>query len=261
MRSVVDRNCESHEVKGLFVGDASLVPRTLSVKPSLTVMALATRLAEHLGHDDHVAVAPGVLHDLEDSVLAVSYLYLAAELEHRCNDRPERLLTVVEDVHRDARGRLWCGRRDGRSGLAPRGRCDDLVCPFLPLASLLCVGLLLRFGQVAAGVTIPYEFPPDPAATPEIASINFTSGSTGTPKGVVLTQQNIPSNIQGLTMIFHLRHGDVIHRQGGVRPGGSRDGQRRVPERLLPWALGTVALRTHLVPTVLRRQLIAHPAS
>jgi choline dehydrogenase-like flavoprotein len=48
MRSVVDRNCESHEVKGLFVGDASLVPRTLSVNPSLTVMALATRLAEHL---------------------------------------------------------------------------------------------------------------------------------------------------------------------------------------------------------------------
>ena len=47
-RSVVDRNCESHEVKGLFVGDASLVPRTLSVNPSLTVMALATRLAEHL---------------------------------------------------------------------------------------------------------------------------------------------------------------------------------------------------------------------
>jgi choline dehydrogenase-like flavoprotein len=47
-RSVVDRNCESHEVKGLFVGDASLLPRTLSVNPSLTVMALATRLAERL---------------------------------------------------------------------------------------------------------------------------------------------------------------------------------------------------------------------
>lgn len=47
-RSVVDRNCETHEVKGLFVGDASLVPRTLSVNPSLTVMALATRLAVHL---------------------------------------------------------------------------------------------------------------------------------------------------------------------------------------------------------------------
>ena len=47
-RSVVDRNCESHEVKDLFVGDASLLPRTLSVNPSLTVMALATRLAERL---------------------------------------------------------------------------------------------------------------------------------------------------------------------------------------------------------------------
>lgn len=47
-RSVVDRNCESHEVEGLYVGDASLIPRTLSVNPSLTVMALATRLGAHL---------------------------------------------------------------------------------------------------------------------------------------------------------------------------------------------------------------------
>jgi len=47
-RSVVDRNGESHEVRRLFVGDASLVPRTMSVNPSLTIMALATRLAEHL---------------------------------------------------------------------------------------------------------------------------------------------------------------------------------------------------------------------
>lgn len=48
VRSVVDRNCESHEVRGLFVGDASVIPRTLSVNPSLTVMALAARLAERL---------------------------------------------------------------------------------------------------------------------------------------------------------------------------------------------------------------------
>ena len=47
-RSAVDRNGESHEVKRLFVGDGSLVPRTLSVNPSLTIMALATRLADHL---------------------------------------------------------------------------------------------------------------------------------------------------------------------------------------------------------------------
>jgi choline dehydrogenase-like flavoprotein len=47
-RSAVDRNGESHDVKGLFVGDASLIPRTLSVNPSLTIMALATRLADHL---------------------------------------------------------------------------------------------------------------------------------------------------------------------------------------------------------------------
>jgi choline dehydrogenase-like flavoprotein len=49
--SAVDRNGESHEVRRLFVGDGSLVPRTMSVNPSLTIMALATRLAEHLHAD------------------------------------------------------------------------------------------------------------------------------------------------------------------------------------------------------------------
>ncbi len=46
--SVVDTHGQSHEVKRLYVGDSSLHPRTLSVNPSLTIMALATRLAEHL---------------------------------------------------------------------------------------------------------------------------------------------------------------------------------------------------------------------
>jgi choline dehydrogenase-like flavoprotein len=46
--SVVDTHCESHEVKRLYVGDSSLHARTLSVNPSLTIMALATRLAQHL---------------------------------------------------------------------------------------------------------------------------------------------------------------------------------------------------------------------
>ncbi len=59
-RSVVDRNGESHDVKRLFVGDASLVPRTLSVNPSLTIMALATRLAEHLDADPGGYLGPRV---------------------------------------------------------------------------------------------------------------------------------------------------------------------------------------------------------
>ena len=50
-RSVVDDNCESHDAKRLFVGDASLFTRTLSVNPSLTIMALADRLAQHLDDD------------------------------------------------------------------------------------------------------------------------------------------------------------------------------------------------------------------
>jgi choline dehydrogenase-like flavoprotein len=47
-RSATDRNGRVHGVEGLYVGDSSLIPRTLSVNPSLTIMALASRLAEHL---------------------------------------------------------------------------------------------------------------------------------------------------------------------------------------------------------------------
>ena len=52
-RSVVDSDAQSWDVKRLYVGDGSLVPRTLSVNPSLTIMALAGRLAEHLDDDPH----------------------------------------------------------------------------------------------------------------------------------------------------------------------------------------------------------------
>ena len=50
-RSVVDAHGESWDVKRLYVGDGSVVPCTLSVNPSLTIMALADRLAEHLHAD------------------------------------------------------------------------------------------------------------------------------------------------------------------------------------------------------------------
>jgi choline dehydrogenase-like flavoprotein len=63
-RSVVDAHGESHDVRRLFVGDGSVVPRTLSVNPSLTIMALATRLADHIGANDRGylggAATPGV---------------------------------------------------------------------------------------------------------------------------------------------------------------------------------------------------------
>jgi choline dehydrogenase-like flavoprotein len=52
-RSVVDADAQSWDVKRLYVGDGSLVPHTLSVNPSLTIMALASRLAGHLHDDPH----------------------------------------------------------------------------------------------------------------------------------------------------------------------------------------------------------------
>ena len=52
-RSVVGAHGESHDVRRLFIGDGSVVPRTLSVNPSLTIMALASRLAEYIDSDEH----------------------------------------------------------------------------------------------------------------------------------------------------------------------------------------------------------------
>ncbi len=51
-RSVVDRHGECHEVRRLFVGDGSVIPRTPSVNPSLTIMALGARLADYLDADE-----------------------------------------------------------------------------------------------------------------------------------------------------------------------------------------------------------------
>jgi choline dehydrogenase-like flavoprotein len=50
-RSVVDANCELHTVRRLFVGDSSVIPHTISANPSLTIFALASRLADHLHAD------------------------------------------------------------------------------------------------------------------------------------------------------------------------------------------------------------------
>ncbi len=50
-RSVVDAHAESHDIRRLFVGDSSVIPRTLSVNPSLTIMALASRLAAYIDND------------------------------------------------------------------------------------------------------------------------------------------------------------------------------------------------------------------
>lgn len=52
-RSVVDAHGESHDVRRLFVGDSSVIPATLSVNPSLTIMSLASRLAEYLTGGEH----------------------------------------------------------------------------------------------------------------------------------------------------------------------------------------------------------------
>ncbi|MFN7022500.1 MAG: FAD-dependent oxidoreductase [Phycisphaerales bacterium] len=46
--SVLDVNCRAHEVENLYVADASFFPSSGAVNPSLTIMANALRVAEHL---------------------------------------------------------------------------------------------------------------------------------------------------------------------------------------------------------------------
>ena len=48
MKSVVDRLCRSHDHANLYIVDASVLPTSAAVNPSLTIAALALRTAEHI---------------------------------------------------------------------------------------------------------------------------------------------------------------------------------------------------------------------
>jgi hypothetical protein len=61
-RSVVNAHGESHDVRRLFVGDSSVIPSTLSVNPSLTIMSLASRLAQYLAGGEHGYFEGAVAH-------------------------------------------------------------------------------------------------------------------------------------------------------------------------------------------------------
>ncbi|MGK7653006.1 GMC family oxidoreductase [Roseovarius sp. B08] len=47
---VVDRNCKVHGIKGLYVAGASVFPTSGHANPTLMIVALALRLADHLRH-------------------------------------------------------------------------------------------------------------------------------------------------------------------------------------------------------------------
>jgi choline dehydrogenase-like flavoprotein len=46
--SVVDAHCRSHDLKNLFIVDASVLPTSAAVNPALTIAALALRAADHI---------------------------------------------------------------------------------------------------------------------------------------------------------------------------------------------------------------------
>jgi choline dehydrogenase-like flavoprotein len=45
---VLDRDCKAHDVDNLYVVDASFFPSSSSVNPSLTIIANALRVGDHL---------------------------------------------------------------------------------------------------------------------------------------------------------------------------------------------------------------------
>ena len=47
--SVVDPMCKAHDLENLYIVDASVLPTSAAVNPSLTIAALALRTAEHIG--------------------------------------------------------------------------------------------------------------------------------------------------------------------------------------------------------------------
>jgi choline dehydrogenase-like flavoprotein len=51
LRSVVNSNCETHDVEGLFVIDGSVTPTSLGVNPQLTILAIAEKSAEWISEN------------------------------------------------------------------------------------------------------------------------------------------------------------------------------------------------------------------
>src|SRR5205823_126928 len=48
-KSVVGPDFQVHDTPGLYVADGSVIPTSPAVNPQLTIMAMATRAAEHIG--------------------------------------------------------------------------------------------------------------------------------------------------------------------------------------------------------------------
>jgi len=56
-RSVVDRNGRVHGLRGLYVADGSVLPRSSRVNPSLTIYAWGLRLADRMLAANNLSVA------------------------------------------------------------------------------------------------------------------------------------------------------------------------------------------------------------
>ena len=69
-QGVVDANCQLHGTENLFVAGSSVFPTGGCANPTLTLVALAFRLADHLKSKASGVVAETVSERLARSVLA-----------------------------------------------------------------------------------------------------------------------------------------------------------------------------------------------
>lgn len=65
--SVVDSNCKVHDVENLFIAGSAVFPTSSQANPTLTIIALAVRLAEHLKNRFN-PVAPGGSNSQAESI-------------------------------------------------------------------------------------------------------------------------------------------------------------------------------------------------
>lgn len=57
-RSVVDRNCRVHSTDNLYIAGSAVFPTSSQANPTLTIIAMALRLADHLSADAAVELGP-----------------------------------------------------------------------------------------------------------------------------------------------------------------------------------------------------------
>ena len=58
-QGVVDENCKVHDIKGLYIAGGSVFPTAGTANPTLMIVSMALRLADHLKSLTHATAMHG----------------------------------------------------------------------------------------------------------------------------------------------------------------------------------------------------------